>query len=386
MGLLSEDDWQGRWIGNQIIRQEFKTMWPWGYWIWHPEETGIDKQVFFRKSFNIPTGKTVKEALVKTTADNYFTFYLNGTKIVSGSSWTKVYELKIQSYLKEGKNLIAVQAANNLGEVCGLIFSLKIIYDDDTSVMINSDKTWKTVATKINDWNTAVVLEKKWKKVKVIGSYENSDWGQIDSEEIYYPPRSIMVRDEFNIGKEISKACAYVTGLGNYVMYLNGKRVGKDIFTPGWTDYPTRIQYQVYDVTSLLKKGNNAVGALLGNMWWSGGLGWKGSKTYSQGPLRFFLQLDVNYTDGTKEQIVTNQKWKFSESPIIENHIYHGEFYDAREEKKGWAEAGYKDDDWESITIQDKVKAKLVVQQGPTLQVTEEMYMYMIWGRIWLAG
>ncbi len=373
MGLLSPDDWQGNWIGNQIIQEQPKSGWPWGFWIWHPEEKEVDKQVFFRKSFDIPAGKIIKEAVVKTTADNYFTFYLNGTKIGSGSNWTEIYEFKIKPYLREGKNLIAVQAANNLGEVCGLLFSLKMIYDDDTSIMINSDKTWKTVATKTNDWNTAVVLEKKWGKVKVLGSYEDSDWGQIDSEDIYYPPRSIMVRDDFQLNKDISRGRAYITGLGNYIMYINGKRVGNDIFTPGWTDYPTRIQYQVYDVTALLKKGDNAIGALLGNMWWSGGLGWRGTKTYSKGPLRFLLQLDIDYNDGTKEHIVSNQNWKFADSPLIENHIYNGELYDARQEKKGWAEPGFNDDRWETITIQDKTKAKLVVQQGPTLQVTEEI-------------
>ena len=373
MGLLSPKDWHGSWIGKEIVKIKSKPKWPWGYWIWHPMEKGIDKPVFFRKLFILPEHKTVEKALIRTTADNYFTVYLNGAEIGNGSKWSKVYEFNIKQNLQSGKNLIAVEAANNLGEVCGFLFSLKIMFDDGSNQVVNSDKTWITIDRVLPDWMNAAISDKNWANVQVLAKYDNSEWGNIDPDDDYDPPRSILVRNEFKVKSDVRQARAYVTGLGNYIMYLNGQRVGNDVFTPGWTDYPTRIQYQVYDVTEHLIKGGNAVGAILGNMWWSGGLGWKGAVSYSEGPLRFLLQLEVEYKDGSTEQIYTNRNWNTSDSPISENHIYNGEVYDARIEKSGWATAGFDDSDWQSVIVLEQEKARLVVQQGPTIQVTEDI-------------
>jgi len=373
MGLLSESDWEGEWIGKEIQKTEDKPKWPWGYWIWHPTEKGIDKLVFFRKSFDMPAGKAVKEALIRTTADNYFTAYLNGKEIGNGTRWTEVYDFNVKQNVQGGKNVIAIQAVNNSGEVCGLIFSLKVVLDDGSELVINSDKTWLSLDKEVTDWHLANTSVKNWTKVQLLGHYNKSEWGHIDPSDIHEPPRSVLVRKEFTVNNDIKQARAYVTGLGNYVMYLNSQRVGKDIFTPGWTDYPTRIQYQAYDVTEQIKKGINAVGAILGNMWWSGGLGWKGADIYSEGPLRFLLQLEIEFDDGSKKQISTTPNWKTTDSPVMYNHIYHGEVYDAREEKSGWASAGFDDTSWQPVIVLEKDKAKLVAQKGPPIRITEEV-------------
>jgi alpha-L-rhamnosidase len=141
----------------------------------------------------------------------------------------------------------------------------------------------------------------------------------------------------------------YVTGLGNYVLFLNGKRVGNDLLTPGWTHYPDRLEYQVYDVTDLLNAGNNAAGAVLGNMWWSGGLGWAGKEKYSEGPLKFLMQLHVEFEDGTNQIVVSDDSWKWTNSPVWEDHIYDGEKYDANLEQEGWNESGFDDASWAAV-------------------------------------
>jgi len=320
MGLVQAENWQAQWIGKDAVNKKVVLQpWEWGYWIWHPKEIGIEKPVFFRKVFNLPANKKIKNAKVRTTADNRFTAFVNGKKIGSGSAWTKIYEFNPHEYLNSGKNVIAIKADN------------------------------------------------------VIEKYGGSQWGKVDPNEIYNPPRSILLRKQFETQLKIKSARAYVTGLGNYVMFVNGKRVGEDIFTPGWTDYPTKIQYQTYDVTSLLKNGDNAVGAVLGNMWWSGGLGWRGSVVYSEGPLRFLMQLVINYENGTSETVLTDNSWKTTDSPIVEDHIYHGEIYDARLENPGWHKPGFDDAKWEQVIVLEKDKAQLVSQQGPTIQITEEI-------------
>jgi len=374
MGLLKPADWQAKWIGKTLVlKAPEKEPWPWGYWIWHPTEIGIDKPVYFRKKFTIPAKKIIKSALIRTTADNYFTAFVNGEEIGSGIRWSEVYEFEVAAHLKSGENIVAISAANNRGDVCGLIFSLKIEFTDETSLVINSDQSWKTAERKKSGWMKFKFIDKKWLPVRVIEEYGGPQWGKIDPTDVYNPPRSVYVRNEFTAKKDIRRARAYVTGLGSYIMYINGQRVGNDIFTPGWTEYPTRIQYQTYDVTSRLQVGENAVGAVLGNMWWSGGLGWMGSYYYSEGPLRFLLQLVIDYQDGSREIIVTDPSWKTHDSPILDNHIYHGETYDARLELPGWNQPGFDGSNWEPVMVLEKDQARLVAQQSPPIQITQEL-------------
>lgn len=161
------------------------------------------------------------------------------------------------------------------------------------------------------------------------------------------PSRSVYMRKAIEMpGKPLASARLFVTGLGNYVFYINGNRVGIDLLTPGWTDFPKRLEYQVYDVTDLLQQGRNAIGAILGSMWWSGGLGWQGGVRYSEGPLKLLAQLEVSFADGTRETFVTDTSWKWHNSPIVYDHIYHGETYDANLEIEGWCSPGFDDSEW----------------------------------------
>ncbi len=181
-----------------------------------------------------------------------------------------------------------------------------------------------------------------------MGLLNQNDWqAQWIARSKEEPGRSVNMRKEFELeDKAVSKARVYVTGLGNYVLYLNGQRVGNDLLTPGWTHYPDRLEYQVYDVKDLLNNGTNVAGAVLGNMWWSGGLGWAGDVKYSEGPLKFLMQLQVEFEDGTKQSIVSDNSWKWANSPIWEDHIYDGEKYDANLEQDGWNEPGFDDASW----------------------------------------
>ena len=183
-------------------------------------------------------------------------------------------------------------------------------------------------------WEMGLLNPGDWKASWIARSAEN-------------PARSVYLRQTITLpDKEVDKARIFVTGLGNYVFYINGNRVGNDLLTPGWTHYPKRLEYQVYDVAELLEEGENALGALLGSMWWSGGLGWRGGTKYSEGPLKMIAQLKVDYSDGSSDLFVTDSTWKWKDSPIVYDHIYHGETYDANLEEEGWNEKGYDDSAW----------------------------------------
>ena len=377
MGILSEDEWQANWIGGKLIEapKEAENKWKWTEWFWHPTEIGIEKPVYFRKKVTIPDNKKITSALMRLTADNKFTAYFNNQKLGSGDSWQTIYDFDVTEIIKY-ENIIALEAANTAGNVCGLLFSLKLTFDDNTELYIGADKEtkgWKTTNQKYTNWSNLSFNDSEWGEIKFLGDYENGSWEKIDEQNVYKAPRPILVRNEINIDKNIKSARAYVTGLGGYLMQINGKRVGDAVFTPGWTHYPKRIQYQTYDVTNMLQKGENALGAVLGNLWWSSGLGWRGSITYSKGPLRFFMQLLVEYQDGTSRTFITDKNWKTHDAPILETTIYDGERYDARLEEEGWDNVNFEDSKWIPVTLLEKEEGKLVAQQGPLLRVTKEI-------------
>ncbi|HFE52698.1 MAG TPA: rhamnosidase [Bacteroidetes bacterium] len=365
MGLLGPGDWQAQWIAAGEpgkTEQEEKLQ---GKWIWYPGECGKAKPFYFRKVFDVPDRSQVDTAYVAVTADNRFTLYLNGELIGSGSDWQEVKHYDVHVQLKPGRNVLAIRADNVQGDVCGLICNLHMRLKSGELVEIFTDETWKVADREVPGWLDDPDLDDSgWKNARVVGEAGHSTWSERIASGKYTPPRSQMVRKEIELPKAVSSARLYVTGLGSYRMFINGKRVGKDVLTPGWTDYRVRIQYQTYDVTNLLQKGKNALGAILGNAWWSGELGWTMQAQYSAGPLRLLAQLHVNYDDGTSDVFVTDASWKSHDSPILYNGIYNGETYDARLEMPGWDLPGFDDSAWKPVKVTDDGYDKLVAQQA----------------------
>ncbi len=180
-----------------------------------------------------------------------------------------------------------------------------------------------------------------------------------------------MLRKEFSLKKKIQKARLYITAHGLYEAFLNGKRVSEDLFTPGWTSYHKRLQYQTYDVTSLLRKGENAVAIRLGDGWYRGEFGWQNNWNIYGDHLGLLFQLEVEYTNGKKELILSDASWKASTGPILMSSLYDGEIYDARLEKTGWMTTNYEDSDWEAVRIMDYDKSILIAPQGVPVRAIE---------------
>jgi len=158
------------------------------------------------------------------------------------------------------------------------------------------------------------------------------------------------LRHTFALKGEPASARLYVTALGLYEAYLNGRRVGDDHFSPGWTDYTKRVQYQVYDVTPLVHSGPNVIGSILGDGWYAGHVAWKPRGLYGDRP-RLFAQLEVTYPDGSREVVATDGTWQVASGPILENDLLMGETYDARRELAGWLGALPVRGDWQPATV-----------------------------------
>ncbi len=182
---------------------------------------------------------------------------------------------------------------------------------------------------------------------------------------------SPLFRKLINIDKKIVSATAYITAHGLYEAQINGQRISDAYFTPGWTAYHKRLQYQVYDVTNMLTKGNNAIGVTLGNGWYRGYIGFSGQQNVYGKDIALLLQIDINYSDGTSEKIITNENWKSSTGSIRSSEIYNGEIIDAREEKKGWALPGYDDSKWSGVKLVDGSMSTLIATYNELIKKKE---------------
>ncbi|HWB25292.1 MAG TPA: family 78 glycoside hydrolase catalytic domain [Chitinophagaceae bacterium] len=191
-------------------------------------------------------------------------------------------------------------------------------------------------------WQTAFLHTSDWK----------AKWIEAVGDEDASRP-SPLFRKQFNTRKKIASATAYITSHGMYEAQINGSRVGDAYLTPGWTSYNKRLQYQVYDVTNLVKNGVNAVGVTLGSGWYRGYIGFSGQNNFYGHTLALLFQLDITYTDGSKETVVSDDSWKTSTGEIRSSEIYNGETIDARDEKAGWANTGYDDSKWSPVKVDD---------------------------------
>jgi alpha-L-rhamnosidase len=223
---------------------------------------------------------------------------------------------------------------------------------------------------KPSDWS-----EPAWWEM---GLLEASDWkaSWIEPGLPEDPKKSgpvALLRREFKLRGPIASARAYVTSHGLYEMQLNGQRVSDQLFTPGWTSYNKRLQYQAYDVTSLLKSGDNAVAVQLGNGWYRGFLAWQDRRNIYGERLALLGQIRITYQDGREETVATDQGWKASTGPILMSEIYHGETYDARLEKAGWSMPGFADAEWSSVKVVEGRKDDLITPAGPPVRRIEEL-------------
>jgi alpha-L-rhamnosidase len=153
-------------------------------------------------------------------------------------------------------------------------------------------------------------------------------------------------RRRFELRNDVKSARIYATSRGVYELHLNGQRVGDHVLAPGFASYNRRMPYQTYDVTALLTSGENALGAVVGDGWYRGYLGFPGDRNVFGSRVAVFVQLEVVYADDTREVVSSGEGWTVATGPILSSDIYNGEVYDARAEMPGWSRPGYDDSSW----------------------------------------
>ncbi len=201
------------------------------------------------------------------------------------------------------------------------------------------DSDWSDVAM----WNVGLLYEADWQG-RWIGLDRKMSWNE-ETEHSRLSAR--YLRKEFDLDKQVAKATLYICGLGMYEAFINGKRIGDQVLAPAPTDYRRTVLYNAFDVTQLLDK-NNAIGVILGNgRYYTMQQDKKPYKITRFGYPTLRLNLIVEFTDGSKKTISSDEKWKLSpDGAIRSNNEYDGETYDANKEFTNWTNIGFDDSQW----------------------------------------
>jgi alpha-L-rhamnosidase len=195
-------------------------------------------------------------------------------------------------------------------------------------------------------------------------------------EDFYKETPNPLLRKEIKLKKEVKSARLYIAGLGYSIAYINGQRVGDHMLDMPWTQFAKQVTYNTFDVTQLLRKGENAIGVMLGNGWYNPMpfklfRRWNLRDNLTVGKPCLKAQLRITFADGSTQTIITDESWKSGNGPVLKNSVYLGELYDARLEQKGWTESNFDDSNWEKAKPEAGTNGQLIAQYIPPVRATK---------------
>ncbi|WP_306204996.1 alpha-L-rhamnosidase [Actinoplanes sp. RD1] len=326
-------------------------------WIWFPEgDPAVEVPAAtrsFRRTVDLPaTGA----ATLVVTGDDTADVWVNGVPVSvsrrATDSWKRATTVDVTAQLRAGANTIAVAATNSSAGPAGVL--VKLVAGATTVV---SDASWRAAREAPDGWQRPDFDDSAWPAARAGVAYGGGPWGS----QVTVPAPAPYLSKGFAISKPVARARLFTTALGLHETYLNGTKVGDERLAPGWTDYTKRLQYRVQDVTRSLKRGGNTLGALLGNGWYSGNVGFAGSERYGTSPW-YSAFLTVEYADGTGAEVRTDGSWSSAASTIVADDLYHGEDQDAR------IEGGQ-----QPVTVRTGALPPLVAQVDPGVTVQQEL-------------
>lgn len=340
IGLLAPSDWRARWIGLDARRptdgsaltpdaQRRLSRQAWIYADAPPSKT-VPLTAGFRGTFAAPAGRSIRRAFLAGAVDQTGIVFLNGHRIGPISRWRQIAPIDLSAGLVPGANTLQLQVTQWDGYPPAALGEIELQLDDGSSAVVPID-------THIGP--------------SISPPGKRTPWDGPPETFTYWLPPAPYFRKGFVVRGPVSRATVYATALGLFELRLNGAKVGRDYFTPGWTDFHRRVQYRTYDVTRELRAGQNALGAILGDGWYASVLGYTGRRYYYGGYPRLLVQLEIDYADGTRQVVATDGSWRASFGPIRHADIMAGCAYDARLAMPGWSKPGFDDSRWSLASV-----------------------------------
>ena len=411
-GLLNEGAWRGEWIGWETP-EEAAVRKARAEWIANPDVVPgkgrkNSEQIYaYRTSFNIE--RPVEKAILFATGEDTVWAWVNGEQVITADPYPAYHQMPWQKFVRsdltkqvaQGRNTIAIKSVHYIGkygekkrkDAPPMIVTLLLFYKDGTTATEVSDGRWKTAVlgpTKRDlsmgppeshpieegpaagapaGWQTKEFDDSRWKNAVVWVQKKGPEETPVLNPWI---PDSVKeLRKTFDAGQGIRSARLYATALGTYEMFLNGKRISEDWMAPGWTDYRERVFYQTYDVTDLVKKGGNVMGALLAPGWYSTPLQWlQQPNNYGETPPSLRAQLRIELEDGSVEWVATDASWKADSSYILHSELYDGETQDLRRPEPETAQDAARGEQVEIVHPKEMV---VEAQNFPAIRVEKTM-------------
>ncbi|MFT3867888.1 MAG: family 78 glycoside hydrolase catalytic domain [Nibricoccus sp.] len=361
IGLLTVTDWQAQWIGldaepqsldaalDNATREKLGRQ-PWVYADLPESKTG-PLSACLRGTFTVDPARKPTQALLAVVPDQRCTVTLNGRVVAALTRWQQLTPFDVTDQLVTGNNAIGLEIVQHDGHPPAALGAVFLRFADGTTQTVAIDTTWKFSVTPAPGWTTADFDATNWKPV-VAPPAKRNPWDGPPQTFTYWLPPAAQLRKDFALTKIVRRATLYATALGAYELHLNGQRVGRDLLTPGWTDFNKRVQYQTYDVTAQLRSGQNALGAVLGDGWYASVLGYTGKRYFYGGYPRLLAQLDIEYTDGSRETLATDSTWRGTTAgPIRSADLMQGCTFDARLKNDDWANPKTDTAAWQPVAI-----------------------------------
>ncbi len=377
MGILDPADWQADWIGlEQEIPKRFVAD---TNWIWFPDAGPAEALPpgvrFFRRAFTIPADHPITSAVLRITADDPCTIFLDGREIGSRSGGHATKEMDLTYRLTPGPHLLAVRAENRGDAVrpAGLIARLQIDFAAGEPLVVRADESWLSSKVDSPGWQMPGFDAVGWRPARVLGPVGIAPWGQVQqAEERRLPAR--YLRREFTAAKPIRRAMLSWCGQGLSEVSINGRRVNDHVLSPALAEYPKRLWYLTEDVTDLVREGPNCLGVILGN----GRFFAPRSQVYANMPTyglpKVLLHLRLEHADGTVALVTSDDAWQVTDDgPIRANNEFDGEEYDARLSLGGWDQPGYAAAAWHLAEVVPAPSGILSAQPIEPIRIVDRL-------------
>lgn len=373
MGLLTPEDWQGGWITAsrwytlpEHRGSGFKT---------HPQtdpESPAWAQVELRQDFKIdritlfPNEASTFPLRFKVEADDNVDFSSPVTLVDHSKQDFDIGTRKQVDFQVDGitasrvRILILKSPKMDAAEYQSVVRQMQVWSDGKNAALM------KPVVESGTQWMQGHALE-------MVDGMPSANEGDQCADNASPSGAAPMLRKDFRLTNAVKRAVLYYAAHGMADISLNGAKVDETVLGPRFSDYSRRIYYRTVDVTSLLKKGDNAVGAVLGNGFFSApGRGY-GQRHGSYGPPRLLLQLNIEMADGSRRSVVSDDSWRWSRSEVVFNDLWDGYAEDRRFAQPGWDLPGFSDTHWQRATVTESLGGTLCAAPNRRVRAVGEL-------------
>ena len=356
MGLLNDDDWQGSWLAAESSAEQ-KSRQVGGTWV-TADGTGVEGFPAFRLPFSSSSGMVT---VVIQSNGRVIAVTLDGEPLNLFSYVEMLPELKapvaaVRVPVEAGRHVLGVTTVPGAG--VGLAAQIQL---PDGEFVIDG---WKVKAKPAKGWQLPDSDDANWVSAMPMTP---QPWFRMP------PGPAQLLRRRFKLKRDTKVARLYVAALGGYDLWVNGQRANDDTLQSEPMDYADHVPYRVYDVTPLLKRGENVVAAMVADGFYASYLLQTGRYSYGPPPRRMLLQLEIIDSAGRQVIISSDQKWKGATGALQASEIYYGEDWDRRLMPDGWLSADFDDSAWEAVLEAPVPEGKLISRIVPPVRVTREM-------------